>query len=184
MSTQAPAENRPVAPVWMLCWKMYRAPIRSLLVIWTSTLPVNSRSLNSAGTLRVIGAKSMVAVLVPSETANFWILVESEIWGFPAFTAYGPIAFKAATAGLPGNAAANWVRPFGVGVRVEDVEGEPAERCRSKYGVKKNHALLRLIGPPIEPPNLFSTYLGMGPTGLHPAAGFTGAQNPNTGFFS
>src|SRR5882762_5682010 len=94
------------------------------------------------------------------------------------------MAFKAATARFPGNAAANCVNPAGVGVTVEDVDGDPADRWRSKYGVKKNHALSRLIGPPIEPPNLFSTNLEMGPTGLHPAAGFVGAQNPNTGFFS
>src|SRR6266581_58761 len=123
---------------------MYREPSRSLLVTCRSTLPVNSRSLNSDGTLRVIGAKSIVAVVVPSVTTSEQTgpfpatnpagqgLVFPEIWGFPAFTAYGPMAFNAATARLPGNAAANWVRPFGVGVNVVVVEGEPAERSRSK----------------------------------------------------
>src|SRR6266581_468548 len=109
---------------------MYREPSRSLLVICRSTLPVNSRSLNRAGTLRVIGAKSMVAVVAPSVTTVGVTL--PEICGLPTFTEYGPMAFNAATARLPGNAAANWVRPFGVGVIVVVVEGEPAERSRSK----------------------------------------------------
>src|SRR5690348_5508568 len=97
------------------------------------------------------------------------------------------MAFKAATAKLPGKAAPSCVKPVGVGVNVAEVEGAPAARWRSKYGVKMNHALLRTIVPPNDPPNLFSTNLETGPTVSQGAAGVDttpGAQNPKTGFFS
>src|ERR1700676_288813 len=120
----------------MLCWKMYRAPTRSLLVSCTSTRPVNSRSLKKEGGLRSIGANSIGAVVIPSDTTTVLAPTPLEsvvMCGLPAAIAYGPIALKAATAEFPGKAASNCVKPFAVGVNAEPEDaGLPAEGTRLK----------------------------------------------------
>src|SRR5713226_2911847 len=110
---------------------IYRAPTRSLLLTWTSTRPVNSRSLNKLGGLRSMGANSTGADVTPSETTN--VFVAPVVRGAPAATVYGPMAFNAATARFPGKAASNCPKPLGVGVRaVPELWGLPADRILSK----------------------------------------------------
>src|SRR5215469_7613228 len=88
-------------------------------------------------------------------------------------------------AGLPGNAACNWARPFGVGVSApSEVETDPPSRVWSQYVLPKNHSLFLRIGPPNVPPNLLSTLRGT-MTGVHPvvAGSSPEAQNPSSGLF-
>src|ERR1700690_1238667 len=111
-----------------------------------------------------------------SETPMF---CRFEYTGLPPLTALGPISFKSAGAGLPGNAVWSCTIPVGVG-RTPGAEelGSPPVRCRSKVADPKNQTLSFLIGPPIVPPNLLSTYLGI--TGLShvpPSGSCPRAQN-------
>src|SRR5205814_5200299 len=112
----------------------------------------------------------------------------------PLFTALGPIAFKTATAALPGNAADNWLKPFAVGVKKGAAEdGAEPVRMRSMLLDIKNQSLFGITGPPRVPPKRLSTRREMvdflQPSGA-PAKGVTvpsatpSGQKPSRGLFS
>src|SRR5258706_3451855 len=97
-------------------------------------------------------------VVARSESRSVLACTPPSGWGPPGATEYGPTASRAARARFPGNAAASSVNPVGVGVSEDpELDVPPAWRIRSKYGEKKNQALFRFMGPPMLPPNRFST---------------------------
>src|SRR5437762_3929644 len=112
----------------------------------------------------------------------------------PDFTDVGPIALRAATAALPGNAVDNWLKPFPVGVKNGAAEeGTVPVRMRSMLLDTKNQNLFERTGPPRVPPKRLSTRREMvdfvQPPGA-PAKGVTvpsatpAGQKPSKGLFS